>query len=770
MRRLASRSLARRMVISVLLGLGLILTIFGLVSMWTVEQMVQSVYRERLLLARTVAGHVDDIFRYSMGELRWAAQSLAVDPAGQMDESQKEALRRSSRDIGSFATIVLVGERRQILWSDPPDAPVGPDLLNHVALIAALENGVGQTGELASALGDGSTLAFLAVPIKDTSDHVRAVLLAEVDPRDKLLSLIPGSEIEQATSVSLMNATGAIVAGTPLEPRDVAAHQMLLLRQIELAVPAVATHEARDHRASHLVAYAPVASMPSWGVVVEQPKDMALAASQDLQNRLILAGVIALVAAVSFAWLDARRVTRPLKALAAVAERFSTGQLDQPVSVQREDEVGALTRAFEGMRQELKRSRDEIEAYNRELAERVQLRTREVEERNRQLTATNEIAATVSRSLQTDEILDHALRRVLDVTGLDQGSFLLRKDGDDGLRDERDTIESPLSGQKCRGDCLCAQAMRTGVPAVAQDIGVVCNATACQKAGLECVVAVPLCAREHVLGVLFLGSRQKRSFGQRDIDTLSAIGQQIGMALANARLYEEVQTREQARVHLIEQIITAQEGERQRIARDLHDSTGQSLSVIIMGLEALEEPDSCDPSLLTPRVKRTREVAKRALIELRELVFDLRPIVLDDLGLVSALHVYADRHLGEKGVHVSFESVGMKERLPSQLETALFRVLQETINNVSRHAQATVVRISLLRSESDFTAVVEDDGVGFNPDAMRRPTRSDGGLGLLGIRERIDMLGGSVEIRAAPGAGTRVVVHLSLSNFEGGVA
>lgn len=768
MRTLTSKSLARRIVISVMLGLSLILTIFGLVSSWTVDQMVQSVYRERLLLAKTIAEHVDDILLYSRGELTRTAQLLALDSTDQISADQKEILLRASHDMGTFATIALVGSNGNVIWIDPPGASMAVGMLDSPALTTALKTGATQIGELPGPTAGTGPLASVNVPVVDGTGRVSAVLSAEINPRDRTLSLIPASKVEEAASMALMNTDGRVVAGTPLDPRDVHAHRLLLSNLMSTIRPGVVIHSAWANTPGHLVAYAPVPSLPTWGVVIEQSRDVAFAASQDFQRYLLLAGVVALVTAISLAWLDARRVTRPLQTLAAVAERFAAGQLDEKVRIERADEVGVLAHAFETMRQQLKRSLDEIESYNRELAARVELRTREVENRNRQLAATNAIAATVSSSLETNAILVHALERVLDVTGLEYGNFLLARSTGNGAMGELDRIGPPLGNRQCENDCLCTKAMREAIPVLARDVRSEARATVCHEAGLKSVVAVPLHAHEHVLGVLFLGSSTERSFEQRDLDALSAIGQQIGMALANARLFEEVQAREQARVRLIEQIIAAQEGERQRIARDLHDSTGQSLSAIIMGLEAMEEIGTSDEARLTQRVERTKELARNALTDLRELVFDLRPIALDDLGLVPALRAHADRHLGERGVLVSFESRGLKERLPSRLETSLFRVLQEAVNNVAKHAYARSVSIRLLRVDKEFTAVVEDDGVGFDPTTVHRPTHPERGLGLLGIRERIEMLGGSVQVESAPGAGTKVSIHLSLSGFERG--
>jgi len=183
--------------------------------------------------------------------------------------------------------------------------------------------------------------------------------------------------------------------------------------------------------------------------------------------------------------------------------------------------------------------------------------------------------------------------------------------------------------------------------------------------------------------------------------------------------------------------------------------------------DALEEIDPNDSARLTQLTGGIRELARSAVIDLRRLVFDLRPIALDDLGLAAALRAYANRRLAERGVHVSVETIGMKDRLPSQLETALFRVLQEAINNVAKHARATSVRIELLRMNQDLAAVVLDDGIGFDPSAIHQPTHTGEALGLLGIRERVEMLGGSLNIDSSPGAGTRVHLRVPLADLEG---
>ena len=223
---------------------------------------------------------------------------------------------------------------------------------------------------------------------------------------------------------------------------------------------------------------------------------------------------------------------------------------------------------------------------------------------------------------------------------------------------------------------------------------------------------------------------------------------------ANAQLRE----READRSQLLRKVITAQEDERKRIARELHDETTQSLAVLAMGLEAAQDAIR---NGITPRLDEVKAVAVRTLEDIHRLILDLRPSVLDDLGLLSAIRWYAERQLESRGISVRCEFGELDRRLPPELETALFRMCQETMSNVARHAQATAVLVQVGVEDGEFRIEIEDDGKGFDPDAVgkregRRP------WGLLGIRERAEILGGTARIDSAPGKGTRVLVRIPL--------
>jgi signal transduction histidine kinase len=225
------------------------------------------------------------------------------------------------------------------------------------------------------------------------------------------------------------------------------------------------------------------------------------------------------------------------------------------------------------------------------------------------------------------------------------------------------------------------------------------------------------------------------------------------LAEANGRLRE----RDQERQRLLRTVITAQEDERKRIARELHDETTQSLAVLAMGLESASA--ALRGGGPTPRLDEVKALAVRTLEEVHRLILDLRPAVLDDLGLFSAVRWYAERYLATRGIAVRCEISELERRLPPEIEIALFRIAQEAMNNIARHAQAESVLIQLAREGHELRIEIEDDGRGFDP-AVSKADRPH--YGLLGIRERAELLGGTAVIDSSPGQGTRLEIRVPL--------
>jgi two-component system sensor histidine kinase UhpB len=213
---------------------------------------------------------------------------------------------------------------------------------------------------------------------------------------------------------------------------------------------------------------------------------------------------------------------------------------------------------------------------------------------------------------------------------------------------------------------------------------------------------------------------------------------------------------------LSERAINAQEEERRRIARGLHDDTAQALSMLIIQLERLEAALLSDMPDLRIQCSNARQLATDTLEELRKIIWDLRPSILDDLGLLPAIRWYARSNLEKAGVGVKFEFSNENIRLDSSLETTLFRIAQEAVNNILNHADASKVTIRLRQINARACLEVEDDGRGFDVKQAAGQALSRKQLGLLGIEERASLVGGKIEVDSSPGRGTRVHVCVPL--------
>lgn len=219
---------------------------------------------------------------------------------------------------------------------------------------------------------------------------------------------------------------------------------------------------------------------------------------------------------------------------------------------------------------------------------------------------------------------------------------------------------------------------------------------------------------------------------------------------------------------LSHRILQAQEEERQRVARELHDEAAQALTSLLVHLRLLER--AYTPEQAQQRVHELRELTAQALEEVRRVALDLRPKILDDLGLIAALAWRVDEFNAAEGARATLRIEGVNARLPRTVELVFYRVAQEALNNAARHAEAATVTLTLARRDDVLSLEIVDDGKGFDP-AEKLNSKFDasiqhtGGLGLTGIQERMSMIGGVGEIESAPGEGTRVAVTAFLSTL-----
>lgn len=246
-------------------------------------------------------------------------------------------------------------------------------------------------------------------------------------------------------------------------------------------------------------------------------------------------------------------------------------------------------------------------------------------------------------------------------------------------------------------------------------------------------------------------------FSNDEIGRLATAFNQMTDALNQYQ--QEVQAKEEDRASLIESIVQVQEDERKSISRELHDHLGQTLLAILLQIQSIQDPEGRSDSAY----KNVEQSIRQAIDEIHRLAWGMRPSILDDYGLDSALA----RHIEEISRHVEFEidysysSPPDTGRLPGRIEVCLFRIAQEAITNIQRHAYASHASVVLLRQLHEITMIVEDNGQGFNPSILQE--KRDKCLGFIGMKERVNLLGGKVTVESVPGEGTTIRVKIPLS-------
>jgi len=471
---------------------------------------------------------------------------------------------------------------------------------------------------------------------------------------------------------------------------------------------------------------------------------------------LLALTVMSLLPVLALTYILGRALTQPLLGLVEVTRAIGRGDLTRQAPVEGRDEVAQLSAAFNTMTRDLAQSQAALKASNRTL-----------QERNEELAALYAVATATAHAESVDSLVEAALHKALDVLGLKAGWVLLEEEGvGNGLMLRAMQGLPSEAGQKITTDLPrdCVPDKLQELPeAVVAHAGAPCPWLKTWSSGGQamCHTAVPLRSRTRVWGIMHLACPDPGCFTSHRLGLLTAIGRQVGIGIENARL-AEAQRRRAFQHRLLNQVMAAQEEERKRIARELHDELAQSLTVLIRDLETITGTAPPGPAGLQAQIRETRALALRILEQTRRLIFDLRPTALDDLGLLPAIRRYAQQRLEAVDIQLHVAVSGPARRLPPQAETAAFRIAQEAITNVVRHAHASQVHLELCFDVNDFAMTVTDDGIGFDPASVLAATDQTQCMGLLGMRERAELLGGCVDIESQPGAGASVRLHVPL--------
>ncbi len=441
-------------------------------------------------------------------------------------------------------------------------------------------------------------------------------------------------------------------------------------------------------------------------------------------------------------------LSSPIEKLTKLTREIANGHLEHRVNIIAQDEVGELAQSFNLM----------VEALQENMTE---LQTAQEEQliKNRELTALNVVAEIVTLERDIDAVLQDALVKVSGTLDLWGGWISLHS----GSVDE---------GQKVIGTGIkqdeipCKRCDFCDCDLINLQDGHCLSLENLERDGQSYhVTGVPIFAGERILGAMhFLSEHDLIS---SDLATLQSIGRQLGTLIENFTLWNELKIREKMVSQLLEKIMVAQEDERKRIARELHDETSQSLAALAMRLKTGQGWLKRDLDRAEELLEESKNEAVRIMRELHNIIYHLRPTLLDDLGLVPALRWLAESRDWGQAVRVEIKGEWSGDRINAQAETALFRIGQETITNAAKYSGATELEIEFEQGQREATLRIADNGCGFIlNEASLETSPGQKPLGILGMMERASLLGGRVTISTTPGSGTTVTATIPVGMLE----
>lgn len=451
---------------------------------------------------------------------------------------------------------------------------------------------------------------------------------------------------------------------------------------------------------------------------------------------LIFAALPLLLGIVLSVWAIRRSVLRPLAEVGEAAEKIGEGDLSVRLPEYKSWELSEVSETFNDMASRLERQatdlRDTVDALRSELGG--------LEEIQGLLTSGAGIGVVLSRAA------GH-LGPALEASGV--GIWRVGAQAPDAVWGTQ-----PPDGENVQ--------LAAGGGRVLTSEGDLRDVSEDKEIGW---VMAPARIGGRVLAVVGVGWDPARRLGHAERDLLVSLSGLVAVAVENADLIDRLQDKEQRLQSVLRKTITAQEEERRRLSRELHDETSQVLSALMMNIDLLETQAPVDePS--RARVEAVKNLAEEAARNLDKMLLDLRPALLDELGLMPALRWYLAQVSDLWGLPIEFEG-GKTARLPDHLEVAAFRIVQEAVSNVARHAKASKASVQVVPDTDMLRIEVDDDGIGFDVVEASARARTGEAVGLAGMRERAELSGGTFEVESTIGEGTRVRAEIPMPALEG---
>lgn len=603
-------------------------------------------------------------------------------------------------------------------------------------------------------------IVTLAYPILSPEGSATGIVFAELDLRwlehFKLSANLPAE-----ARVRVIDRSGRILASFPTEDEEIGTYLSepdLLAHVIAHEDGLIEYQNARESTNLYAFTSLPASNDNALYILIETPAKAIL--EKPTKNLVLTLTALATGAflALIVAWVGSDYlILRQVNELVRATRLLSKGNLAvRAQDLHKGDELSELAIAFNEMAKAL------------EYRQLEQLRSQEQIRKQKEKAETlARIASRLNAHLEMSSVLEAIAEEVSDTLGVPAvGIFIYQGEGktDRYLRVEPAYQELVSKIETLPLDDFASQIQDS--PAAFLDLQPYFGDNGGDHGKMSgAILGVIVAMMKHEgkrIGYLVAFVPATETIDPNELTLLQGMADEAALAITNARLVQALKDEEQARATLLSNLITAQEDERKRIARELHDETSQSLTALLVGLDTLKIAFHLHPERVEGHLQNLKAVTEEMLNNIHRLISNLRPALLDDLGLIAAITWYGELRLSARGIEFDFDCDGLYDRYPSNVEATLFRIVQEAITNIIRHAQATKVKIKLSQSESAICLKIEDNGIGFDPQILQRPTPKHG-LGLRGMLERTMILGGTLEVNTAPQRGTCIQVSIPLA-------
>ncbi len=718
------------------------------------DDSVERLLRERIRLARTIATYLENSLREDIDQL-----SIGVVPL--LDSSEPATARALAAALDESSRVTAFSEAAMVLDVDGNIVAAVPaghqplrDKFDFAALLAVARTRKDVVVSQLRHVGLKPVVLMVA-PIYSRGRHLGFIGGVFQPARTDVLESFRRADDSGHTEFRVVDKHGTVIASTDRrslyrrgDHGDVLADAISERR--ELQGRCHSCHQEGRERKTNVLAFAPMPSL-DLGLAVHQPESEVLTPAFDLRRRMFFLGSAFIALFVLFAWLSVRAVVLPVRKLTAAVRRSETSNPQEQAPVLARDEVGDLARAMWTWRHRMTDSLAEAERHRHAL-------NREIDATQRHLVVLEQIATLSTAATSLNDLVERALDEALTAIEVEFGVMCVR------FRSREFIALRNLD--RAEAETLCPKAWQrdSGEAAPASESIVIDDRSRVHRFRgevLRTMVRTELRSPQGFdIKVMVADHARRQPIDRRWLDSLV---RHVRMAVSNLLLREAIHEREEHQRHYLHRVLTAQEDERRRVARDLHDTLAQDLAALRLDIERLANRD--EAGAIRAELEDLDERSQTTLVAVRRILLDLRLSVLDSMGFLPALQWQLER-VQDSGKVRGTLVVDGDESTELAYETAvtLFRIAQESLGNAIQHGGAEQIFVTVEFADDSVVLTVEDDGCGFDVAGLREVglRDSDRGLGILGMEERARLLGGHLTIDSDIGEGSRVVATVPL--------